>query len=323
MKKQKSKGIWYIITMLLIVALIAVLIFGGMNGWFKFVVNVPSQTFIQNLTQSPSPETPVYTTCSQVCSANDFDLGYSASTCKDGETRIAYGYAQQAPLLTCCCYNSETPAPSGTCTEADGGNVDTIPATTIGSDGIARMDVCADNTHVTEYWCVADGSGDWQSGTHSCLAGQTCLSSRSGGYCKTKVWNEGDTIIDGGGTGSTTGSQEGFSEIDLGDYGLASGGNCQLGAQISVNWDYGNLKCTGIMGSEGMLWEFYDSAGLEYSRTDTSPTAWTVDLHPRGHILNWDGHTAWRAYAKHTSGQLPECVINYQYNVRVYIYDCL
>lgn len=286
----------------------------------KININLP----FPNDSLSVVPDQVVYNSCNQVCSVNGFSKYYTfINTCKEGETKITYGYPNQAPLLTCCCYNEQTPppTPSGTCTETDGGDDPTTPGTTTASDGVNRMDLCIDSTSLTEYWCLSDGG--WQGGRHSCDPGQTCISSRSGGYCKTRVWNDGDTVMTGGGSGSTIGTQEGFAEIDLGDYGLATGGNCQLGAELSVNWNYANDKCAGIPGTEGMLWRFYDSAGLEYEKIDTTPTSWTVNLHPRGHILSWDGHTNWRSYANHHPGNLPECIINYDYTVRIYIYDCI
>lgn len=356
-KKKVSRPYW----IFGVLAVIIILAIGVSNGWFNFVININQPD--QHLAVTPTPQAPVYNSCSQVCSNQGFSKYYTFNTaCQPGESKVTYGYANQAPLLTCCCWN-EAPQPTdkyvccqamgvkscylnscppagiklgtydtlaicqsnckttGTCTETDGGDVPTVPGTTRGSDGIARMDVCIDSTSLTEYWCLPDGT--WQGGRHSCEPGQTCLSSRSGGYCKTKVWNAGDNVMTGGGSGSTVGSQEGFAELDLGDYGLATGGNCRLGAELHVEWSYGNDKCVGIPGAEGMKWEFYDSSGLEYSRQDFNPTSWTAILEPESHTLSWDGHTAWRAYARHYPGNLPDCIINYQYTARVYIYDCV
>ena len=296
---------------------IIVFVYGGNAGWFKS--NFSFTPAPEDLV--PSPSQPVYSTCSQVCSTSGFSQAYPfVNFCKNSETKITYGYPNQAPLLVCCCYNEATPTPSGTCTETDGGNVPTTPGTTT-ADGVARTDVCLDETSLTEYWCLSDGT--WQGGRHFCDPGQICIQSRSGGYCKTQSWNTGDTVMSGSGTGTVIGGQQGYAEIDLSKYGLATGGNCQLGAQLSVNWIYANDRCVGIMGAQGMLWEFYDSLGLEYSRIDATPAAWTVDLHPRGHILNWDGHTVWRAIAKQNPGNTPDCIINYDYTVRVYIYECI
>lgn len=316
MAKFKLNSTWAIII------IGAVIIWGASQGWFQFIIQTPAPV------QTPPPEnlqpTPAatYNTCSQVCTASGFSKSYDfVTSCKAGEFKVTYGYPGQTPILVCCCYNA---APAGTCTETDGGNVPTTPGTTTTIENgvnVNRMDYCVDSTTLNEFWCLPDGT--WQGGRHSCEPGQTCLSSRSGGYCHTVTWNEGDTVMSGSGSGSVVSGGQGYAEIDLSKYGLATGGNCQLGAQLSVNWVYANSQCTGITGTEGMLWQFYDSLGLEYERTDATPVSWTVDLHPRGHVLSWDGHTPWRAIARQIPGIAPGCIINYDYTVRVYIYDCL
>lgn len=314
MARKDNQIMWVIITFIAI----AVFYYAGSQGFFK------SDTF-SALNQTPSPNTPVYNSCNQVCTSNGFNKFYSfVDSCKEGEAKVTYGYVGQTPILTCCCYNEESapPATTGTCTETDGGNVDTVPGTTTARDGIARMDICTDSTHVQEYWCIADGSGDWQSGIHSCLSGQTCLSSRSGGYCRTKTWNNGDTVLEGSGSGSLVGGEEAFGEIDLGDYGISTDGTCRLGAQIQTNWVYASPQCSGLQGFEAVIWKFYDSAGLEYERTDTSPTGLGVDLSPAtGHNLQWDGINNWRGYMNKRLN-IPGCVINYDYSIKIYIYDC-
>lgn len=312
MAKQNNQTMW------IIIAIIAMALFyyGGNNGWFKSGINPPPQN------QTPTPNVPVYTSCSQVCSSNGFSKFYSfIDSCKAGESKITYGYVGQPPILSCCCYNENAPNPSGICTESDGGNVPTIPSTTTASDGVARMDVCTDTTHLQEYFCNPDGT--WTGSLLSCDPGQTCLSSRSGGYCKTKSWNAGDTVVQGSGSGSLAGGEENFGEIDLGDYGITINGNCRLGAQIQTNWVYASPQCTGLQGFEAVIWRFYDSAGLEYERTDVSPTGLGVDLSPAtGHNLQWDGHTNWRGYMNKRLN-IPGCIINYDYSIKIYIYDCI
>lgn len=310
MKKDNNLIIFGIAGLILIIFLF--------NGGLKININMPSSN---DSFSSVSPEQgqEVYGSCYEVCYNNGFSKSYNfVNQCKLGETKITYGYPNQVPLLVCCCYNEQVS--SGTCTETDGGNVNTIPSTTV-SGGVGYMDYCFDSTTVYEYWCLSDGT--WQGGKSDCGNGEICLSSRSGGYCKAKSWNAGDTVTSGSGSGSLTGVQEGFAEIDLSQYGIGTDGNCRLGVQLQTSWSYGNDKCVGLQGAEGMKWDFYDSNGLEYSRIDSSPVSLGVDLHPETHILNWDGHTKWRAYAKQYPFVFPDCIINYEYTARIYIYDCV
>ena len=51
-----------------------------------------------------------YTTCQQLCQANNFDTGYSeysVSDCRAGESFLTYGNTGEPPLLSCCCYDKE------------------------------------------------------------------------------------------------------------------------------------------------------------------------------------------------------------------------
>jgi len=153
--------------------------------------------------------------------------------------------------------------------------------------------------------------------------GEECIQTRSGGKCnKPKVWHPGDTVFEGSGGGTIAGGEIGFAELDLSDYGITTSGNCRLGAQIQTSWVYANDFCQGINGMEGLRWQFFDSAGLEYQRIDSVPVALGVDLHPETHILQWDGINKWKGIVSKTL-YLPNCVISDTWSIKIYIYDCL
>ena len=315
MKKRKKQILAFVWIAIAVLA-VSVAVYGGYHDWFKFSINfnLPKEEAL-----TPNSQNAVYSSCSQVCSAQSFSESYSLiDSCKAGESKVTYGYPGQNPLLVCCCYNK----PAGpTCTDTDGGENKDVPGTVTYNGANRYMDSCFDSTTVYEYRCNADNT--WQGGKISCDAGQTCLSSRSGGYCKAKTWNIGDTVTEGNGAGTLVGDTIQVSSIDLSDYGINTGGNCQLGAQIQTSWNYANPNdCAGIPGTVGVKWDFYDSAGLEYSRLDPTPVALGVDLHPTQHYLDWDGHTNWRGLVSKVPNIFPQCIINYQYNVRIYIYSC-
>lgn len=308
---KSDNDIWKIIGT---IVLIFVIIWGYNNNKFSDIYNFFNPAAIVQ----PDSDEPVFSSCSQVCTQQGFSKSYSSTVCKEGESKVTYGYPNQAPLLTCCCYNEQTP--SGTCVDSDGDNRDTPGNVKYG--GETYMDKCLDvGQGVTEYICE---SGIVKAKNWACDYGEVCIQSRSGGYCKksTPTWSPGDTVISGSGSGSLVGATNQISSIDLADYGITTDGNCRLGAQIQTSWSYANNYCTGIQGMEGVTWKLYDSNGLEYSRTDSVPVSLGVDLHPEEHILNWDGQTNWIGEVSKTLN-LPNCIINYEYSVRIYIYDCI
>lgn len=313
MKRKKKDS--NLLMFLFIIAFAGLLWYGGDKGWFKSIVNV-SGGGVTILNTSPSLQSPSYTTCSQVCSAQGFSKNYNfVSECRGGEMKVVYGYPGQNPLLTCCCYNEEVS--SGTCVDSDGNNALTPGFVTAGS---SFYDDCAGNWAVKEYYCNGNSVAER---IVACGAGSICFETRGGDYCKStsSTWNAGDTIFQGSGSGSLIGGTSGFGELDLADYGITTDGTCRLGAQIQSSWNYGNSFCTGVQGQEGVVWNFFDSNGLEYSRTDLNPVGLGVDLHPEEHILEWDGSTNWHASLVKILN-LPNCVINYEYTIKIYIYDC-
>jgi len=86
---------------LVIIAVVAIiLIYGSQQGWFQ-----PDK--LNGLHSQPisqvNPSQLEYSSCSQVCSNQGFDMGYSGTNCNPGESKVIYGYTGQPPLLTCCC----------------------------------------------------------------------------------------------------------------------------------------------------------------------------------------------------------------------------
>jgi len=208
------------------------------------------------------------------------------------------------------------------CTDTDGDDKDTVGHVTDAAGTYYDQCYTDGSNQLTEYICR---DGATQGIVEQCDAGERCMQTRSGGHCiPVHVWNPGDIVFTGSGSGSLAGATVGnLGTFDLADYGFATGGNCQLGARIQTSWAYatGLPTCTGLQGMEGIKWDFYDSAGLEYTRTDPNPIGLGVDLHPTQHYLEWDGNTDWYGTISKTLN-LPACDISYEYSVEIYIYSC-
>ena len=355
-KKDNSNLIWGIGFIVLAI----VLFYMGSQGWFNFIINVPTQN--QTLTVIPTTQTPVYSSCSQVCSNQGFSKSYTfINSCKEGETKVTYGYSGQNPLLTCCCFNEAVPPttkyyccqamglkscyqnscppagiqlgvynsasecqancqePTSTCTDSDGGINYDVGGKVTTNLGVL-YDTCQPNgMDLLEFYC--EGGIKKNSGI-GCVNG--CIDSPTGDYCSpTKIWHAGDTVFSGSGTGTLVAMNQ-FALLDLSEYGITVGGTCRLGAQIQTSWSYDNpVLCTGVWGMEGAQFDFHDSNGLEYSRIDATPISLGIDLNPsNGHNLEWDGVTLWRGEVSKFPNVLPQCILHYEYSLRVYIYDC-
>jgi hypothetical protein len=154
MKKKIKKIIFWSILIsvivILLLSLIGIIVVGGKAGWFKFIINVPSQ----NISLTPNPQTPTYNSCSQVCSNQGYSKYYTfIDSCKAGESKVTYGYPNQASTLICCCYNIVTP-PTPTCTETDTGldyNVFGTCESSVTKTGIA--DECSNVITLKEAFC--------------------------------------------------------------------------------------------------------------------------------------------------------------------------
>jgi len=228
MKKQ-TKNILFASGIIVAIALLLILIYGGQSGWFKDIFTIaPPET---NLT--PTPNQPTLYSCSQVCSSQGFSQSYSfVNACQPGESKVAYGYQGQNPILTCCCFNQQPLTkyyccqamglkscyqnacpPAGiqlgvynslpecqnnckvnpTCTETDTGldyNVFGTCESSVTMTGIA--DECSSMTTLKEAFCDYN---DYKCKytNYNCPAGTTC----SGGKCvQTTECVDGDNLID-------------------------------------------------------------------------------------------------------------------------------
>lgn len=294
--------------------IIAILIVGALflaynQGW----INLNKQIEVE-------PDDTVYASCSSLCVSKDFTSGYSSASCNTGETEIVYGYPGDTPLLECCCFEVEDDEINGDCEDSDGG-IDIYTPGYVSAFDKSFYDECIDKTLINEFSC--DANNIIKTTTQACPLGYECFATRSGGYCMavSSSWNPGDTVAEGGGSGIITGPDTAISELDLNDYGFTTDGTCRLGVQFSTSWNYANEFCQGIMGAEGLVWNLYDSAGLEYTRTDMVPVSLGANLHPSAYNFDWDGVTPWRGQVIKTLG-LPDCAIEYEYTIRIYIYDC-
>lgn len=173
MAKKKNKD-YTIIWITLVVIAFILIFYMGSQGMFKSTLNVggTNQPPIQ---VTPTPSQTVFSSCSQVCTQQGFDLGYyiqSFGNCKVGESKVNYGYAGQPPLLTCCCYDEVIPPPeeppegeSVGCYDSDR-SLPTIEER-IQFAGycndyrhINYLDVCNWEKAVSEYACQLEGTPD-------------------------------------------------------------------------------------------------------------------------------------------------------------------
>ncbi len=197
----------------------------------------------------------------------------------------------------------------GDCTDSDGDNRDTPGHVTTSSD--IFYDQCLEvGQAVTEYICV---NGAVTSKNWACDYGETCIQTRSGGHCVESGYDVGDVVGGGSNSGIITGNSPMEETFDLGN--VAVGGNHYLGARIHTDWAYANDKCSGIMGSQGLEWLFSDSEAVKWGTTDTTPRVHDTELCP----LVWDGLTPWKLKALPISSNLPECQLNYNYNVEIFV----
>lgn len=316
MKKNNTLNI---ILVLAATSLIAVLLYGGQSGWFKIGVTMPAQTALPSQV-TPQPQQPTMSSCAQVCTAQGYSKNYPAiGDCKAGESRVTYGYPNQAPLLICCCYNEPIPPPEDTCIDSDGGQDITKPGTvTKGTDSIT--DTCSnDNKAVYEYYCQGNSPAG---NVILCPANQVCKTTRSGAYCGASSsggWNAGDIVLTSIGTGSlTAGSITAGPTIDLSEHGFIPGTSCTLSVNEWTHWNPQNPACPQ---GEKMKWDLYDSAGVRYSHTDNFPCGWDITLDPPTYNFVWDGTNDWKLVMTKTSNN-PPCNVDYNYRIIVKINSC-
>lgn len=358
---SSSSNYGWIFWILGILIIVGVFWYGGTHDWFKgiysqsySVVSGDINNFLTNQEASPSSE------CSLDLNPNSINKGDRVTgTLQDGANTLCYllandgtgwkivyetttdanGFASDTRNIDfagtfvfraiCdknhnnqmdsadCLTNAETLVvldTTSSCVDSDGDNINTPGWVTTSTD--TYYDKCLDvGQAVTEYTCE---SGLVVSKNWMCDYGEVCIATRSGGYCAPadSGYEVGDIIGTFPGTGSISGTAGINDVINL--IGVELGGDCSLGARIHTGWTYANEKCSGIMGAQGMEWLFSDSSGVRWSTVDTTPRTHDEDLCP----LSWDGQTNWKISAYPISSNLPECILNYNYNVEVYVCEC-
>jgi len=211
------------------------------------------------------------------------------------------------------------------CSEMDGGNNIYLPGITTYNE-VGYMDYCLPvGQAVHEYWCE---DGNLREENYACDYGETCVATRSGGYCEksdSSGWSPGDTVW----SGSDSGSIQFASGVNLvvltpEDLGFESGGNCHLEVDLYTNWDYvgGESACSvqelnGVTYNEHLKWDFYDSAGLRYSRIDPYPRGVSETIYP----VNYDGQNPWKLQIT-TLDLVQGCTLNYNWKMDIKVAEC-
>lgn len=314
MAKKKDYTTTYIF-----VAIALILLYGASQGWFKSTLSIP-------LPNQETPVTPknnvVYSSCSQVCSNQGYNKGYSSSDCKVGESKVTYGYTGQSPILTCCCYNEDSTT-TGDCFDSDGGLVKDISGY-VTQDGDTIYDTCSDDySSVYEYGCTSGGEAYGE--IINCGLGKVCADYGIGALCIEQTsggWSPGDTIHQEGGTSSITAGTVTIKYFDLEDYGFLPGGNCHPEVYIATNWDYSDDDvCMGMIAQQGVVWKFYDSSSSvvpRWTRTDTAPV--NIEAGPI-YPVSWDGSTRWK-FTIGTLYSIPGCNVVYDWSIKIKIAEC-
>lgn len=103
---MKSKFNWTIIsiiaTVILVIFIIVFVIIGINKGWFTR----QKEVFVE-AEQTGTTFTPAYSTCSELCTANNYSFAYDNNGCLGGEVKTEYGFPNEAPLLNCCCSDTK------------------------------------------------------------------------------------------------------------------------------------------------------------------------------------------------------------------------
>ena len=94
---------------------------------------------------------------------------------------------------------------------------------------------------------------------------------------------------------------------------------CHPGVQLETYWDYeDDDACMGMTAQQGLKWNFYDSSGLRWTRTDIAPTPpIDVSIYP----VSWDGTHRWKLEVG-TLYQIPGCNVGYHWELTVFVAEC-
>lgn len=287
-----------------------------------------------SLTVIPRSDDPsLLGTCQDVCSSEGYADGWNSlfedghDCSMSGSTFIEYGIPGEEPLFRCCCDNlpDDEGDPAPACTDSDGGQDRYTPGH-VTTDSGSAYDVCEyDNLGVIEYYC--DDLLGLQGASLPCDIGQSCISTRSGGYCGeagTGGWSPGDEVFaESGESGISGGVVTATGYIDLSDYGFIPGGTCSLKVRLHTYWDYQDEDaCSelrdGHVRRQALNWQFYDSDGLAWSRSDYTPENIYDVIYPP---LHWDGVNPWVLKVGMVY-QINGCSIQYYYDINIDIHEC-
>jgi len=346
MAKKDYTWVW-------IAILIAVVVYGGSQGWFSRITNITNQDIINQL---ENPNNPEGVSCNLQLDKSVMTKGDQITgTISDGKntfcevfgkyegiwqkvfegTTNANGQLTNSEYLNLvgdylfvaicdeCTTNSVALTVndvSETCTDSDGGIIKGTPGhVTIGDDSI--YDTCtSDNLGVIEYYCLDNAlAGE----TISCDPG-SCIATRSGGYCgdsSSSGWEEGDIIYSESGESGISGGTITIKYIDLEDYGFLPGGTCHPEVILHTYWDYQSAEaCQGMTAAQAVKWSFYDSTrpAPRWTRTDITPPS---NLEATIYPVSWDGTNPWHLDVGMVY-QIPGCNVMYNWDLKIKIAEC-
>jgi len=291
-KKVNMDALWIIISVFGVVALLLLFFYGGERGWFKSLAVIENTDIVNYLN---TPQETISNSCSLALSPNTIYVGdRTTGSIIDGKNSLCQVFANDGTSWAKV-YEGYT--------DANGVLVNTRNINVVGN---------------FMFRAICDQNNNNRVDTGDCLTNQVELNvlPRPDTPPIDEGYDVGDVVGGGSGSGSLTGSEEAEIVFDLGD--VSVGGNCYLGAKIYTNWEYANDKCYGVQGQQGVDWVFVDSSSIAWSYADAFPQSHDIDLCP----LNWDGVNQWKLIIDPYSENLPECQINYNYNVEIYICEC-
>jgi hypothetical protein len=168
-------------------------------------------------------------------------------------------------------------------------------------------------------FCDNDDSGSYTSG--DCFTNIQDLLIKDCSPTPPPSWNVGDVVGGGSGSGTISGGAGLTQYFDLSDIPATTGGNCYLGAKLSVTWDYKNVQnCYYMQGlKNGVYISFLDSSGVVWDYPTDVPGTYNKNFCP----LSWDGVTPWKLMINMWDPELtPGCEIDYSYNLIIDVCHC-
>lgn len=283
-------ALWIIISIVGVVAIVGVFIYGGNAGWFRSLAIIENTDLISYLN---TPEGENSYMCSLSLSPTSIYVGdRTTGTIVDGKNSLCQVFAYDG-VRWAKVYEGYT--------DANGVLIDTRNINVVGN---------------FVFRAICDQNNNNRVDMDDCLTNQQEMTVLP--RPETPPVDEGYDVGDVVGGGSQSGIISGTSdswEFDLS--GVSVGGNCYLGAKINTQWDYANDKCSGIQGTEGLIWSFYDSSGIVYEDREISPQSRSVELCP----LYWDGVNNWEIKIEKLIN-LPECQMSYAWDVEIFVCEC-